>query len=52
MEDILTLITNNWEVCFLYGIKYLKDISNNLHDLKTIVKVHEAEIKNLKAKNV
>lgn len=48
--DLITIIRENWEIIFLYGLKYLKDISLNLADLKTIVKVHEAEIKNLKDK--
>jgi len=48
--DILAAIKENWEIIFLYGLKYLKDISLNLSDLKTIVKVHEAEINNLKEK--
>lgn len=50
--DLLQFAQENWELAFLYGLKYLKDISSNLNDLKTIVKVHEAEIKNLKKESL
>ncbi len=46
--NIIQLAQQNWEIAFLYGLKYLKDISTNLNDLKGIVQVHESEIQNLK----
>lgn len=51
-NEVIKVIADNWEICFLYGLKYLKDLSKNvsdhLGDLKTIVAVHEAEIENIK----
>lgn len=46
--DLVQVVQDNWQFAFLYGLKYLKGIDDNLRDLKTIVKTHEIEIENLK----
>lgn len=46
--DLVEVISNYWEVGFLYGVKILKDISNNLNNIHTVLAVHETEINNLK----
>lgn len=46
--EILNFLLDHYEVAFLYIFKYLSDISKNLSNLKTMVAVHDAEIKNLK----
>ena len=47
-NDTLNFILDHYEVVFLYVFKYLKDFSNNMSDIKTIIAVHDTEIKNLK----
>jgi len=39
--NLLIWLSNNWEVVFLYGLKYVNDINK-------ILTIHETEIKNLK----
>ncbi|WP_298750788.1 hypothetical protein [uncultured Arcobacter sp.] len=46
--DLMQFIQENWQVGFLYGLKYLKDMSRSHTNLEKIVAVHEAEIEMLK----
>lgn len=47
-SKLVEFLQNNWELCFLYGLKTLDNISKSLSDLKIIVAVHDKEISELK----
>ena len=46
--DLTQLALDNWQVVFLYGFKYLKNMEKLITQIDKIVAVHEIEIKNLK----
>lgn len=50
-NDILAFITEHYQMCFLYGLKILNDISKGQRNLEKIVTIHDIEIANLKEKN-
>lgn len=38
-NDTIRFIAENWEVCFLYGLKILSDIRKEIHAHKTDIEV-------------
>ena len=50
MEETLKTILENWQMVFLYGLKYLGKIERSLSSIKTVMELHEKRLDDLEGK--